>query len=60
MRDASLQMFGFLTEVRGLSRDEAYSLMSIAADFTVTQAVDGRQGVQARMPRWVFPQLRSS
>jgi acetamidase/formamidase len=55
MRFASLEMLRFLTEIRGLSRNDAYSLMSIAADFTVTQVVDGRQGVHVRIPRTIFP-----
>ncbi|GAA4334651.1 hypothetical protein GCM10023144_27120 [Pigmentiphaga soli] len=58
MRGASLDMLGFLTEQRGLSRNDAYSLMSVAADFAVTQVVDGRQGVHVRMPRSVFPPER--
>ena len=33
MRNASLEMLRLLTEHRGLSRDDAYSLMSVAADF---------------------------
>jgi acetamidase/formamidase len=55
MRNASLEMLRLLTEHRGLSRDDAYSLMSVAADFTVTQVVDGRQGVHARICHAVFP-----
>jgi acetamidase/formamidase len=55
MRCASLDMLGLLTEEAGLSRDDAYSLMSVAADFAVTQVVDGRQGVHVRIPRGVFP-----
>jgi acetamidase/formamidase len=55
MRNASLEMLSLLTEHRGLSRDDAYSLMSVAADFGVTQVVDGRQGVHARICRAVFP-----
>ena len=55
MRDASLGMLGFLTDLRRVSRDDAYSLMSVAADFAVTQVVDGRQGVHARIPRGIFP-----
>jgi formamidase len=55
MKGASLEMMRLLTESRGMSRDDAYSLMSVAADFTVTQVVDGRQGVHARIPRSVFP-----
>lgn len=55
MRSAALEMLRLLTEVKGLSRDDAYSLMSVAADFTVTQVVDGRQGIHARIPRGIFP-----
>ncbi len=55
MRDASLEMLRLLTEHLGLSRDDAYSLMSVAADFAVTQVVDGRQGVHARIARSIFP-----
>jgi acetamidase/formamidase len=55
MRSASMEMLGLLTEHKGLARDDAYSLMSIAADFSVTQVVDGRQGVHARIPRQIFP-----
>ena len=29
--------------------------MSVAADFAVTQVVDGRQGVHARVARGMFP-----
>jgi acetamidase/formamidase len=54
MRAASLDMLGLLTEHRGLSRNDAYSLMSVAADFGVTQVVDGRQGVHVRIPRTIF------
>jgi len=38
-----------------LSRDDAYSLMSVSADFAITQVVDGRQGVHCKMPRGIFP-----
>ena len=55
MRGASLGMLGLLTEHYGLTRDDAYSLMSVATDFAVTQVVDGRQGVHARICTAVFP-----
>jgi formamidase len=55
MRKAALEMLRLLTDVQGTSRDDAYSLMSVAADFTVTQVVDGRQGVHARIKRSIFP-----
>ena len=55
MKHAALGMIDLLSEHQGLSRQDAYSLMSVAADFTVTQVVDGRQGVHARIPRTIFP-----
>jgi acetamidase/formamidase len=55
MRQASIEMLNLLTEFKGLSRNDAYSLMSVAADFAVTQVVDGRQGIHVRIPRSVFP-----
>jgi acetamidase/formamidase len=59
MRNASLDMLSLLTEHQGLSRDDAYSLMSVAADFAVTQVVDARQGVHVRIPRSIFPRKGS-
>jgi acetamidase/formamidase len=54
MRDASRAMLSLLTDHVGLSRVDAYSLMSVASDFAVTQVVDGRQGVHVRIPRDIF------
>ncbi len=54
-RQASLNMLGLLHEHMGLSKDDAYSLMSVAGDFAVTQVVDGRQGAHVRIPRSIFP-----
>jgi len=55
MRAASMDMLRMLTDFKGASRDDAYSLMSVAADFAVTQVVDGKQGIHVRIPRSVFP-----
>ena len=55
MRDASLEMLSLLTDHVGLSANDAYSVMSVASDFGVTQVVDGRQGVHVRIPRGIFP-----
>jgi acetamidase/formamidase len=41
----------------GLSRDDGYSFMSVAVDFTVTQVVDGRQGVHGRIDKRCFPRF---
>ncbi len=51
MRNAGLEVLRLLNEHCGLSRDDAYSLVSAAADFAVTQVVDRRQGVHARICR---------
>jgi acetamidase/formamidase len=50
-----MDMLHLLTEHQGLSRDDGYSLMSVAADFGVTQVVDGTQGVHVRIDRNIFP-----
>ena len=55
MRDAYRKMRNFLTTAHGLSEDEAISLMSIAADFGITQVVDGNWGVHALIKKSVFP-----
>lgn len=54
-RNAANDALAFLTGQIGLSRPDAYSLMSVATDFAVTQVVDGRQGVHVRIPRSIFP-----
>jgi len=54
-RKAANDMIGLLSDHAGLSRNDAYSLMSVAADFAVTQVVDGRQGAHVRIPRSIFP-----
>lgn len=56
MRNASLDMLKFLTEHQDLSRNDSYSLMSVAADFAVTQVVDGTQGIHVRIGRGIFPE----
>jgi acetamidase/formamidase len=54
MRQASLRLIDLLGTQFGLSRDDAYSLASVACDFTVTQVVDQRQGVHARVEKRLF------
>ena len=54
-RQAANHMLGLLSDHVGLSRNDAYSLMSVAGDFAITQVVDGRQGAHVRIPRSVFP-----
>jgi acetamidase/formamidase len=54
MHQAALDMLDFLTMHQRLSADDAYALMSVAADFTVTQVVDQRRGVHAALAKSVF------
>jgi acetamidase/formamidase len=54
MKDAFRKMRHFLMTTRGLSEDEAISLMSIAVDFGITQVVDGNWGVHAVLRKSLF------
>jgi len=54
MRDAFRKMRHFLMTTKGLSEDEAISLMSVAVDFGVTQVVDGNWGVHAILKKAMF------
>ena len=55
MRSAATRALDLLGSHFGLGRDDAYAFASIAVDFTVTQVVDGRQGVHARIEKRAFP-----
>jgi hypothetical protein len=44
----------FLVDQKGLSRDDAYSLISVAGDFGVTQVGDQRQGVHGMIAKNLF------
>ena len=44
----------FLMTEKHLSRDDAYMLASVAADFCITQLVDGNKGVHAMIPKAIF------
>ena len=48
------EMVEFLVTARGLSREEAYVLSSIAADFEITQLVDGKKGVHGMIAKSIF------
>ncbi|TYC58317.1 acetamidase [Rhodobacterales bacterium] len=54
MRDAFRKLRRFLMTVHGLSEDEAISLMSVAADFGITQVVDANWGVHGSIRKNVF------
>lgn len=44
----------FLVTEKHLTRDDAYQLASVAADFDITQLVDGTKGVHAMIPKSIF------
>ena len=54
MRDAFRKMRRFLMIVKGLSEDEAISLMSVGIDFGVTQVVDANWGIHAILKKSIF------
>ena len=53
-RIATTEMIDFLVAEKGLTRDEAYVLSSIAVDLHVTQTVDQTKGVHAAIAKSVF------
>jgi len=57
MLAASRRTIDLLGVRYGLSRDDAYSLLSLACDFVITQVVDGRQGVHASVAKAMFGRL---
>jgi len=54
MKSASRRLVAFLVDHFTLSRDDAYSLISVAGDFGITQVVDQRMGVHGAIPKTVF------
>lgn len=54
MKIATRESIDFLVNQKGLSRDDAYMLTSIAVDFAVTQVVDGTKGIHAMIPKSIF------
>jgi acetamidase/formamidase len=54
MRMAVWQVVNFLVTEKGLTQADALSLASIAIDFRVAEAVDGRQVIAGRIPKSLF------
>jgi acetamidase/formamidase len=54
MRDAFRKLRRFLMTVHGLGEDEAISLLSVGADFGVTQVVDANWGVHGTIRKNMF------
>jgi acetamidase/formamidase len=53
-KQAVREMIEFLVTEKGLSRDDAYILSSVAADFSITQLVDGKKGVHGMIAKSLF------
>jgi acetamidase/formamidase len=43
-----------LVDVKKMSREDAYQLLSVAGDVAVTQLVDGTVGVHVMIPKRIF------
>ena len=54
LRDAFRKMRSFLMNTKGLTEDEAISLISVGVDFGVTQVVDGNWGIHAIIKKSLF------
>ncbi|HEY0435967.1 MAG TPA: acetamidase/formamidase family protein [Phenylobacterium sp.] len=48
------EMVDFLVAQKGLSRDDAYMLVSVAGDVDVTEVVDRNKGVHVMLPKAIF------
>jgi acetamidase/formamidase len=61
LRNATYEVVSFLMAEYGLRPAEAFSVASVAVDFTVSEAVDGIQVITALVPKSIFPDsLRGS
>ena len=54
-KQAVREMIDMLGEKAGLSREDAYALMSLACDVRITQLVNINKGVHAMIPKSVLP-----
>ena len=46
----------YLTDIQGMTEDDAYMLSSIAVDFHVTQTVNGVKGIHGLLPKTIIQQ----
>ena len=53
-RKALTNMLDFLVDQKGMSRDDAYMLMSVAGDVEETELVDRNKGVHVALPKALF------
>ena len=53
-KQAVREAIDFLVTTKGLTRDDAYMLTSIACDVDITELVDGTLGVHVMIPKHIF------
>ena len=53
-------MIDFLVQEKGLSRDDAYMLTSVAGDVDISELVDDNKGVHVMMPKAIFTSDRKT
>jgi acetamidase/formamidase len=53
-RKALRNMIDFLVAAKGMTRDDAYMLISVAGDVEVTELVDRNKGVHVVLPKKLF------
>ena len=53
-KEALRQMITLITQRTNLSKPQAYSLCSLAADLRVTQIVNGNKGIHVMLPKVVL------
>jgi acetamidase/formamidase len=53
-KQAVRQAIDFLVTTKGLTRDDAYMLTSVACDVDITELVDGTLGVHVMIPKSIF------
>jgi|UniRef100_UPI0035CB421A acetamidase/formamidase len=53
-RKALRNMIDFLVSAKGMTRDDAYMLVSVAGDVEVTELVDRNKGVHVMLPKALF------
>ena len=57
-RKALTNMIDFLVSEKGMSRDDAYMLISVAGDVEETELVDRNKGVHVVLPKALFTKAR--
>ena len=57
-KTAVRQAIDLLVDVKHMTREDAYQLVSVSSDVDITQLVDGTVGVHVMIPKWIFTNQR--